>query len=112
MSQLNEDEMSAVRAWLSRNEFELISSIGPIKRSFGDRQETWARDGCLIRLTRDRGQWWYDMSREGAEFWLDVDTVAGAMGFKLNQPMERVSCVASIDDRVFLALGPSEGHAP
>lgn len=69
--------------------------------------------GTRFRLTRDRGQWWYDISRDGADLWLDVDGVAGAMGSKSTIPVERVADLASsIDDRVFVALSTVVQPAP
>jgi hypothetical protein len=53
------------------------------------------------------------MSRAGTGYWLDVDTVSGAMGYKLAAPVERVAFIASsIDDRVFGALLTVERHSP
>ncbi|WP_404385018.1 hypothetical protein LL946_04020 [Knoellia locipacati] len=113
MSMLAGEDADEVRNWLGRNEFEHVSSVGGDTAGFGDRQDIWERDGTLIRVTRDRGQWWYDMSRAGTGSWLDVDTVAGAMGYKLTAPVERVAYVAaSIDDRVFGALLAAERHSP
>lgn len=112
MSMLAGEDADEVRYWLGRNEFEHVSSVGGDTAGFGDRQDIWERDGTLIRVTRDRGQWWYDMSRAGTGSWLDVDTVAGAMGYKLTAPVERVAYVAaSIDDRVFGALLTAERHS-
>jgi len=113
MSRLTDEDAEDVRLWLSRNAFKDVSSVGGDTTDFGDRQDTWERDGTLVRLTRDRGQWWYDMSRTGTGSWLDVDTVSGAMGYKLTAPVERVAYIASsIDDRVFGALLTVERHSP
>jgi hypothetical protein len=113
MSELTDDDAEEVRRWLGRNEFEHLSTAGGNTTGFGDRQDIWERGGTLIRVTRDRGQWWCDMSRTGAGSWLDVDTVAGAMGYKLTACVERVAYVASsIDDRVFGALITTERHSP
>jgi hypothetical protein len=112
MSELTEDDTGAVRDWLRRNQFENVASMGGDSAPFGDRQEVWERDGTLIRLARDRGQWWYDLSRTGAGHWLDVDGVAGAMGSKSTAPVERVADVASIDDRKFSAISTMVRDAP
>ena len=113
MSDLTDDEADAVGGWLDRHEFEKVSSRGGDSSPFGDRQDVWERDGTLVRLTRDRGQWWYDVSRHGANVWLDVDSVAGALGSKSTAPVDRVADVTgSIDDRVFGALSASIRHAP
>jgi hypothetical protein len=53
-----------------------------------------------------------DLSRSGTGVWLDIDAVAGAMGFKSTAPVERVADVASIDDRVFDALCTEVRHTP
>jgi hypothetical protein len=109
VAELNDEDAEEVRRWLDRNQFQHISSIGGDSAGFGDRQDVSERDGTLIRLTRDRGQWWYDMSRSNANVWLDVDSVAAAMGYKQTAPVERVDVVASsVDDRVFGALRPAE----
>jgi hypothetical protein len=80
---------------------------------FGDAQDVWERDGALIRLTRDRGQWRYDLSRGGSLFWLDVDLVSGAMGYAQTDPAERVAVVSSaIDDRALAVLGQAVRHSP
>lgn len=113
MSELAVEEAEAIRRWLERHEFEHVSTVGGDSAPFGDRQDIWERAGTLFRLTQDRGQWWYDLSRSGAEIWLDVDSVAGAMGSKWTAPVERVADVASlIDDRVFGALCSTVRHAP
>lgn len=113
MSQLTDEDAEDVRHWLSRNAFKHLSSVGGDTTGFGDRHDIWERDGTLIRLTRDRGQWWYDMSRTGIGSWLDVDTVSAAMGYKLTAPVERVADIASsIDDRDFGALLTVERHSP
>lgn len=105
MSQLTDEDAEDVRHWLSQNALKHVTSVGGDTTGFGDRQDTWERHGTLIRLTRDRGQWWCDMSRTGTGSWLDVDTVSGAMGYKLTAPVERVAYIASaVDDRVFGAL--------
>ena len=113
MSNLTDEDAEGVRHWLERNQYEHISSVGGDTTGFGDRQDIWERNGTLIRVTRDRGEWWYDMSRAGTGSWLDVDTVAGAMAYKLTAPVERVAYIAaSIDDRVFGALLAAERHSP
>jgi hypothetical protein len=112
MSKLTDEDAEAVRSWLNRHEFQHVSSVGGDGTRFGDRQDVWERAGTLIRVTRDRGQWWYDMSRAGTDSWLDVDTVVGAMGYKQAQPAERVAVVASsVDDRVYGALLSAELHS-
>ena len=113
MSELTVEEAGAVRVWLERHQFEHASHVGGDSAAFGDRQDIWERSGTLFRLTRDRGQWWYDLSRSGTGIGLDVDDVAGAMGFKTTVPVERVADIAAyIDDRVFDALRTSMRHAP
>src|SRR4051794_16348897 len=105
MAELTDEDAEAVRHWLGSNRFQHISTAGGGSAAFGDRQDAWERDGTLVRLTRDRGQWWYDMSRSGTDDWLDVDAVTAAMGYKQTAPVERVEVVAaSIDDRVFGSL--------
>lgn len=113
MSGLTDEEADAVGGWLGRHEFEKVSSIGGDSSPFGDRQDLWERDGTLVRLTRDRGQWWYDLSQGAASVWLDVDAVADALGSKLTAPVDRVAdVVGSIDGRVFGALSASIRHSP
>jgi hypothetical protein len=110
--ELTADDVATVRAWLRRNQFESVQESGGDSGPFGDRREVWQRDGTLVRLTRDRGQWWYDLSRKGAGYWLDVDSVAGEMSIKSTAPVERVADVASIDDRKFSALSTVVRHSP
>lgn len=113
MSELTDEDAEAVRNWLDRHQFQHVSSVGGDTTGFGDRQDVWERSGTLIRLTRDRSQWWYDVSRSGTDCWLDVDSVVAAMGYKQTVPVERVANVASsIDDRMFGALRTSERHSP
>jgi hypothetical protein len=110
---LTDDDAGAVRRWLELDQFHHVSSIGGDAAAFGDRQDVWEREGTLVRLTRDRGQWWYDVSRSGTNVWLDVDSVAGALGYKQTAPVERVQVVAGrLDDRVFGALRTAVRHAP
>jgi hypothetical protein len=113
MSQLTNDQAEDVRGWLDRHEFEKVTSRGGDFSPFGDRQEVWERHGTLVRLTRDRGQWCYELSRDGANVWLDIDAVAGAIGSKSTAPADRVADVAgSIDDRAFGALSASPRPSP
>lgn len=112
MSELTAEEAETVRGWLRRNRFENVSSVGGDSAGFGDRQEVWERDGTLFRLTCDRGQWWCDLSRSGADLWLDVDGVAGASGSTSTALVERVADVASVDDRKFSALSTVVRHSP
>lgn len=112
VSELTEDEAANVRDWLGRNQFENVESTGGDSAPSGDRQEVWERDGTLIRLAWDRGQWWYDVSRNGAGHWLDVDGVAAELGWKSTAPAERVAHVARIDDRKFSAVSTVVHNAP
>jgi hypothetical protein len=112
VAELSNDDAEAVLGWLERNEFRLVKTVGGPSTPFGDRRDTWERDGALVRLTRDRGQWWYDMSRTGTNVWLDVDELSGAMGFKPTTPVERIEvAVATENDRVFDALGGTVRHS-
>src|SRR4051794_6725293 len=72
MTELTAEEARALRGWLNTHQFQTVSSIGGDSAPFGDRQEVWERDGTLIHLTRDRGQWWYDLSRRSTNVWLDI----------------------------------------
>jgi hypothetical protein len=113
MGPLTDDEARAVGSWLDRHQFEKASSIEEGTARFGDTQVVWERDGTLVRLTRDRGQWWCDLSRRSAAAWLDIDAVAGAMGSKSSPPVDRVADVAeSIDDRVFSEFGTVIRRSP
>jgi hypothetical protein len=113
VAELTEEDAHAVRDWLGRNQFDQVTSIGGPETAFGDQQDTWERAGTLVRLTRDRGQWWYDITRVGTNVWLDIDTVAGAMGYKHTVPAERVDVVASsLDNRSFAAIASSERPSP
>jgi hypothetical protein len=58
MSELTDEDAGDVRDWLDRNQFQHVSSLGGDTTAFGDRQDVWERDGTLVRLSRDRGQWW------------------------------------------------------
>jgi hypothetical protein len=91
VSELTVAAAGDVRSWLDRNQFERISTVGGGAAGFGDRQEVWERDGTLFRLPRDRGQWWYDLSRSGSRMWFDVDDAAAALGSKSTDPVERVA---------------------
>ena len=113
MSDLTDEEAEAVGGWLERHEFGKVSSHRGVSSAFGDHRVAWERDGTLLRMTRDRGQWWYDVSQEGTNVWLDVDDVAGAAGSKSTAPVDRVAdLVGSIDHRVFGALSASLRHSP
>jgi hypothetical protein len=104
MTEITADEAVAGRAWLGRNQFDLVSTRGGKDAAFGDQQEVWVRDGTLIRLTRDRGQWWADVSRQDTDVWLDAFEVGGALGEKSQLFEHRLATAAIVDDRVFGAL--------
>jgi hypothetical protein len=88
MAQLSDEDAAAVRAVVEREQFELdrVTTIG----GFGDEQRVWERDGALVRLTRDRGQWWCELSHRGWTEWFDIDLVAGALGSKSDGVVDRL----------------------
>lgn len=113
MAELTDEEVHELQSWLDANRFERVSSVGGDNAGFGDRQDVWERGGTRLRVTRDRGQWFYDLSRSGASVWLDVDRVVEAMGYKSARAMERAADVASfVDDRVFESLKTVVRHSP
>lgn len=113
MSGLGDEEAEAVRGWLAHNNFVHVSKDRSDPPLF-DRQDVWERDGTLVRLSRDRsGQWRYDLSRNDAGPWLDVDRIAAALGCDAPVPVERLAEVAaSMNDRVFGALSNTLRHSP
>ena len=91
MASLSEGDAARVRAFVEREQFDLefLTTIG----GFGDEQRVWDREGALVRLTRDRGQWWCDLSHRGSPDWFDIDLVAAALGSKSNDVVDRVGGV-------------------
>jgi hypothetical protein len=113
MAELTDEDAEAVRPWRKGHQFDHVSTAGGDTAGFGDRQDVWERNGTLVRLTRERSQWWYDISRTGTDDWLDADEVTAAMRNKRTAPVERVQVVAaSINDRVFGALRTTVRHSP
>jgi len=101
---LSDEEAAEVQAFVDREQFtlEFVTTVG----EFGDEQRIWARDGALVRLSRDRGQWWCELSHRGWPDWFDIDVVAGALGSKSYEPADRVSDVIDkfTDDRLLEPL--------
>ena len=81
MAKLSDDEAAGVRELISREQFVVESAR--VSGDFGEEQQVWERGGALVRLTRDRGQWWCELSRRGWSDWFDVDLVAGALGVEI-----------------------------
>jgi hypothetical protein len=88
---LNDTEARQVRELVVRGEFAVGSAR--VSEGFGDEQQVWERDGALVRLTRDRGQWWCDLSHRGWSDWFDVDLAAAALGSKSYGPADRIADV-------------------
>jgi hypothetical protein len=102
--ELSEVEVMQVRELVAREQF--VREEARASSSFGDQLDVWERDGALVRLTRDRGQWWCDLSRRGWRDWFDVDLVAEAFGSKSQSPADRIGDVIGkfADDRLLEAL--------
>lgn len=100
MAELSDVDAAEVRALVAREQFVVDSAR--VSEGFGDEQQVWERDGALVRLTRDRGQWWCELSRRGWSDWFDVDLAAGAFGSKSHGPAGRVADVIAkfADDRM------------
>jgi hypothetical protein len=92
-------EVEAVTSWLRSEGF---SSVGRVVSPdhFGDEQSTWSRGQALVRLTRDRGQWWCDLSLVGWTEWFDVDVVAASFETKDQAVERRVLLVDELSDRL------------
>jgi hypothetical protein len=88
MARLSDEDAAAVRVFVEREQFELdcVTTAG----GFGDEQRVWDRDGALVRLTRDRGQWWCELSHRGWPVWFDIDLVAAALDSKSNDCVDRL----------------------
>lgn len=91
VAELNDDEAREVRRFVEREHFLVDSTI--TIGGFGDEQRVWERDGALVRLTKDRGQWWCELSHRGCTDWFDLDLVAVAFGSKSYGPAERLGDV-------------------
>lgn len=74
---------------------------------FGDEQTTLSRGQALVRLTRDRGQWWCDLSLAGWADWFDVDAVAAFFESKEQAVDRRVLLVDQLTDRLLEPLKAS-----
>jgi hypothetical protein len=113
MAEVTGEHAEAVRHWLDNSQFEHVSTAGGASAAFGDRQDAWQHDGALVRLTRDRGQWWCDVSRSGTDVWLDLDVLTAALGYAHTAPVERLKLLAnSIDDGTFRGLFTAAAHSP
>ena len=109
---LTDDDAEAVRKWLEGHQFEHVVSNRGDSSSSGVSLDAWEREGTLVRLRRDRGQWSCDLSR-GGSVWLDLDRIARALGTEPVLPVERVSELAtSMNDRMFGALSNTLPHTP
>lgn len=104
VAELSGDEVAGVRELITREQFVIESARA--SGDFGDEQQVWERGGALVRLTRDRGQWWCELSRRGWRDWFDVDLVAGAFGSRSDGPAERIADVIDkfADDRMLEPL--------
>jgi hypothetical protein len=104
VAELSETEAGEIREFVVRNQF-VVRSAGTFD-GFGDEQQVWERDGALVRLTHDRGEWWCDLSHFGWSDWFDVDLAAGAFGSKSYGRTDRVGDVIDkfTDDRMLEPL--------
>ena len=112
MTHIGDDEAAEVLLWLARNEFDLRSRIGGTGEGFGDEQSIWSRGPARVRVTRDRGQWWCDVSWGLSTVWLDVHDVAGAMQTKEYRTTDRLAWViSSLRSETYDALAKTLGSA-
>lgn len=91
MAELTEAEAAQVRDWVQRRGFHLTSDLG--SQSFGDEERIWERNNARVRLTRDRGQWWCELSYRGCPEWFDLDLAARALGSKFPDVEGRIGDV-------------------
>jgi hypothetical protein len=113
MTDIGADEAAQILLWLPQNQFERLSHVGGAHAGICDEQSTWARGPARVRVTRDRGQWWCDVSWEGFTTWLDVHDVAGAMQSKAYGSADRLAWVtSSLRSQTFGALAGFVRHAP
>ena len=93
MAEVSEDEVNAVIQWLRTHHFE--QSATRAGDGFGDRLEVWAKGRDLVRLVRDRGQWFVDVGRDGWDDWFDVDLVNYVVDTKEDTVVGRLAAVAA-----------------
>jgi len=96
---LTDREAEAVASWLRSEQFSTVSRLAS-PQHFGNEQTVWSRGQALVRLTRDRGQWWCDLSLSGWTEWFDVDVVAGFFESKEQGADRRVHLVDELSDRL------------
>ena len=99
MGVLTDKEAEAVASWLRSEQFSPVSRLVS-SEDFGNEQTFWFRGQALVRLTRDRGQWWCDLSSAGWTEWFDVDVVAGFFESKEQGADRRVPLVDDLSDRL------------
>jgi hypothetical protein len=104
MGELSEAEGHTIAEWLSANEFTVADQSRDAP--FGDQHDDWVRLGLMVRIVRDRGQWFAELSRQGWGTWFDIDLVAIVLGDRSVDALSRVIVAAGAltDDHLLPAL--------
>ncbi len=74
---------------------------------FGDEQTIWAHNEVLTRLTKDRGQWFAEVSREGwGGGWFDISDLVAVLPAFTGETVEVVRQVGFLlrDDTLLAPL--------
>ncbi|MDX6254485.1 MAG: hypothetical protein QOJ11_819 [Frankiales bacterium] len=74
---LSETDAASIREAVKRDRFAVASTTSSPR--FGDVQTIWRSSRLLVRLTRDRGQWFADVRHDDWDDWFDIDDVAAAV---------------------------------
>ena len=97
MGMLSASDADTVVTRLGREGFSRVS-FREDPDHFDDQQATWSDGDARVRLTRDRGEWWCDLSYGAWSDWFDLDLVAGFLESKEQAPEDRVILVRQLRD--------------
>lgn len=92
MSELSPTEVESVIEWLDHAGYARRNQQDGL--GFGDHLEEWERGRQLVRLVRDRGQWFLDVGQSGWTDWFDIDLTAFVIGSRADSVVDRMAAAA------------------
>jgi len=97
------EEVEVIDAWLASNRFVVIETRE--SASVGFRLQQWQSGDSLVRITRNGGRWFVEVSRSDWDEWFEIDLVNYVCDFRQNSALGRTKAAAHADiDHLLPAL--------
>lgn len=107
---LSKAEVVEAESWLRTQQFERTRQLEGA--GFGDRLEEWSDGSFLVRLVRDRSQWFVEVSRSGWTDCFELDLIAWAIDTKETSITGRLSAISSreLDHLLLTSMKPASSE--